>query len=55
MKVLNKASEECTTENRFAKKKLNNLKKINKTQLYIKEVRDLYNQGYRKEYAAGST
>ena len=52
MKVLNKTPEEYRTETLLAKNKLKNLKKANKTKLYLKEVRDLYNKGYSKEYAA---
>ena len=39
----------------LTKNKLKNLKNGNNTKLYLKEVRDLYNQGYNKEYAAAST
>ena len=55
MKVLNKAPEEYSTETLLAKNKLKNLKNVDKTKLYLKEVRDLYNQGYSMEYAAAST
>ena len=54
MKVLNEAPEEYRTETLLAKNELKNLKKVNKTKLYLKEVRDLYNQGYSKEYALAS-
>ena len=48
MKVLNKAPEEYRTETSLAKNELKNLKNGNNTKLYLKEVRDLYNQGYSK-------
>ena len=54
MKVLSKAPEEYRTETLLSKNELKKLKKVKKTQLYLKEVRDLYNQGYNKEYAEAS-
>ena len=48
MKVLNEAPEEYRTETSLAKNKLKNLKNGDNTKLYLKEVRELYNQGYSK-------
>ena len=55
MKVFNEAPDEYRTETSLAKNELKNLKNGDKTKSYLKEVRDLYNQGYSKEYAAAST
>ena len=55
MKVLNEAPEEYRTEISLPDNELKNLNEVDKTQSYLKEVRDLYNQGYSKEYAAAST